>query len=58
MECGYIPNVKVERYEKPCIYLDTNAMIHLSKHALGIGTDTHKQKIGELYDTLLDEPLP
>lgn len=52
MECGHIPSVKIERNKKPCIYLDTNAMIHLSKHALGIGTDTHKQKIGELYDTL------
>ena len=52
MEHGHIPNIKVERHEKPCIYLDTNAMIELSKHERGACTDTHKQEIGKLYNML------
>ena len=52
MECSHIPNVNVEKDKTPCIYLDTNAMIELSKHKRGVCTDSHKQKIGELYDML------
>ena len=52
MECDRILNIKVERHEKPCIYLDTNAMLELAKHERGSCAGAHKQEIGELYDML------
>lgn len=52
MNCTYIPNVKLEKNRSPSIYLDTNAMIELSKYERGVCTDMHKQEIGKLYDIL------
>lgn len=52
MRRNCIPRIKVEKYTKPSIYLDTCAMIELSRHERRACTDTHKQEIGELYDTL------
>lgn len=52
MDYNHIPNIKIEKYKKRSIYLDSCAMIELSRHERGACTDAHKEQISELYEIL------
>ena len=47
-----IPEVKIIKNTLPIVYLDTNALIELSRYEKRYCTNEHVDKIGELYNTL------
>lgn len=52
MDCLQKPQIKIEKKPITTIYLDTCAMIELSRHEKGKCKIEHKQEIGELHDVL------
>lgn len=52
MNYNQSPRIEIKKRSTPVIYLDTNAMIELSRHEKGTCTISHKKEIGELYDIL------
>lgn len=46
------PQINYEKQTIPTIYLDTCAMVQLSRHEQGICKDVHKQEIAKLYELL------
>ncbi|MBQ9933219.1 MAG: hypothetical protein IJO69_05230 [Ruminiclostridium sp.] len=52
MDYNQLPRIEIKKRSTPVIYLDTNAMIELSRHEKGTCTISHKKEIGELYDIL------
>lgn len=48
-----IPKIRIINNKIPIIYLDTNALIELSRYEKGCCNNTHLNEIGELYYMLL-----
>jgi len=52
LACDDFLTVTIAKNNKPSIYLDTCAMIELSRYEKGICKNEHSKKIGELYNVL------
>lgn len=47
------PHIKITKNSKPIVYLDTCLLIEFSKYENGNCDNSHKNEIGELYNTLV-----